>query len=254
MAKNFSVSINDEIIKSKIMRMDWSKGTMVEINDVTLDIGQRVYGFLGYGGSESGTFYCVSEPDERGNQKLVEEGYRHRYMNWEVGQDDRPLSKRFGIGLYWDDVNDPEYRKPQAELDELCRQADEQIKKDHEEAERKKQESERITDELRKKYDGILTELGSNRYNTQAIKKNLVAYIKHTYPTLKFSVSKSYSTFRVKWTDGVSEEDMRKTCAIFVDHEFDGYQDYNEYTPTEFTKLYGGIEYNVDTERVRKAS
>ena len=55
--------------KSKVMRMDWEKGQLVEINDVTLEIGQRVYGVLGYGGSESGTFYCISEPDENGNQK-----------------------------------------------------------------------------------------------------------------------------------------------------------------------------------------
>lgn len=251
MKKSFTINVKDVVTESKVMRWDWEKNELVEIEGVTLEIGQRVYGFLGYGGSESGTFYCISEPDERGNQKLVEEGYRHRYLNWTVGSDDRPLSKKFGIGLYWDDVNDPEYRKPQAELDELCRQADEQIRKNEEEAERQKQESERKTQNLRAKYNGILTEL-VNKYDHNAIKKNVVAYIKHIYPNLKFSVAKSYSTFRVKWVNGPTEDEMRETCSIFVDHEFNGFEDYNEYTPTEFTKLYGGIEYYVETERTEK--
>lgn len=237
--------------KSKVMRMDWEKGQLVGINDVTLEIGQRVYGVLGYGGSQSGTFYCIGMPDKRGNQMLVEDGGRHRYLYWNVGQDDRPLSQKFGIGLYWDDVNDPEYRKPQEELDKLCIQADEQIRKNQEDAELKRKESERVTEELSKKYNGILAVL-ANRYDHNAIKKNVVAYIKHIYPNLKFSVAKSYGTFRVKWVNGPTENEMRKTCAIFVDHEFNGYEDYNEYTPTEFTRLFGGIEYDVDTERTEK--
>lgn len=233
------------------MRMDWKKGQLVEINDVTLEIGQRVYGFLGYGGSESGTFYCIGLPDSRGNQMLVEDRGRHRYLYWNVGQDDRPLSQKFGIGLYWDDVNDPEYRKPQEELDELCRLADEQIRKNQEDAEHKRQESERVSEELRKKYNGILTVL-ANRYDVNEVKKNVVAYIKHHYPDLKFSVSKECGTFKVKWVNGPTEDDMRKTCSIFVDHEFNWYEDYNEYSPTEFTNLYGGIEYNVETKRTEK--
>lgn len=231
--------------------MDWEKGQLVEINDVTLEIGQRVYGFLGYAGSESGTFYCIGMPDNRGNQMLVEDGGRHRYLYWNVGQDDRPLSQKFGIGLYWDDVNDPEYRKPQEELDKLCIQADEQIRKNEEEAELKRQESERKTQNLRAKYNGILTEL-VNKYDNNAIKKNIVAYIKHIYPNLKFTVAKSYGTFRVKWVNGPTEDEMKKTCSIFVDHEFNWYEDYNEYSPTEFTNLYGGIEYNVETKRTEK--
>lgn len=237
--------------KTKVMRMDWKKGQLVVINDVTLEIGQRVYGFLGYAGSESGTFYCIGMPDEKGNQMLVEDGGRHRYLYWKVGQDDRPLSQKFGIGLYWDDVNDPEYRKPQEELDKLCIQANEQIRKNQEEAEFKKQESVRVTEELRKKYDGILTVL-DNRYDVNEVKKNVVAYIKLHYPDLKFSVSKECGTFKVKWVNGPTEDEMIKTCSIFVDHEFNWYEDYNEYSPTEFTKLYGGIEYNVETKRTEK--
>ena len=237
--------------KSKVMRMDWEKGQLVQINDVTLEIGQRVYGFLGYGGSQSGTFYCIGVPDDKGNQMLVEDGGRHRYLYWNVGQDDRPLSQKFGIGLYWDDVNDPEYRKPQEELDKLCIQADEQIRKNQEDAELKRQESESVTEELRKKYNGILTVL-DNRYDVNEVKKNVVAYIKFHYPDLKFSVSKECGTFKVKWVNGPTEDEMKKTCSIFVDHEFNCYEDYNEYSPTEFTKLYGGIEYNVETKRTEK--
>lgn len=251
MKKGFTINVNDVVTEPKVMRWDWEKNELVEIEGVTLEIGQRVKGFLGYGGSASGTFYCISEPDERGNQKLVEEGYRHRYLNWTVGHHDLPLSQKFGIGLYWDDVNDPEYRKPQEELDKLCIQADEQIRKNQEDAELKRQESERVSDELRKKYNGILTVL-DNRYDVNEVKKNVVAYIKHHYPDLKFSVSKECGTFKVKWVNGPTEDEMRKTCSIFVDHEFNWYEDYNEYSPTEFTKLYGGIEYNVETKRTEK--
>ena len=87
--------------EGKMYRMDWN-GTrgFVEIKNKVLEIGHRVYGFLGYAGSESGTFIVAEEPDERGNQLMVEIGGQHRFAYWTVGQNDQPLSKKFGIGYY----------------------------------------------------------------------------------------------------------------------------------------------------------
>lgn len=69
----------------KMYRMDWSNGfQMVEIGKKVLEVGQRVYGFLGYGGSESGKFIVTSAPDIHGRQKMAEIGRPHRFAYWRV--------------------------------------------------------------------------------------------------------------------------------------------------------------------------
>lgn len=108
----------------KMYRMDWSNGfQMVEIGKKVLEVGQRVYGFLGYGGSESGKFIVTSAPDIHGRQQMAEIGGWHRFAYWRVGQDDQPLSKKFGIGYYWDD-KEPDYRMPEQEIAKLVHQCE----------------------------------------------------------------------------------------------------------------------------------
>jgi hypothetical protein len=77
----------------------------------SLPIGSRVYAF-GAGMSDY-TFAVYSEPDSRGLQKMVNIGsnYEGAYFGPFATLDKMtsPISKKFGIGFYWDD-REPDFR------------------------------------------------------------------------------------------------------------------------------------------------
>lgn len=232
----------------KMYRMDWSNGfQMVEIGKKVLEVGQRVYGFLGYGGSESGKFIVTSAPDIHGRQQMAEIGGWHRFAYWRVGQDDQPLSKKFGIGYYWDD-KEPDYRMPEQEIAKLVHQCEVQ-QAWNERLERNKQiASRKRTEELRKEYGSILTEC--NSYDDKTAKQNMLVLLKRAFPGVKFYCRKNgSSSYCVRWTDGPTEKMVGKICSMFADTTFNGYQDIEENIGDEFTALYGGIGYTPDLER-----
>ena len=232
----------------KMYRMDWSNGfQMVEIGKKVLEVGQRVYGFLGYGGSESGKFIVTSAPDIHGRQKMAEIGRPHRFAYWRVGQDDQPLSKKFGIGYYWDD-KEPDYRMPEQEIAKLVHQCEVQ-QAWNERLERNKQiASRKRTEQLRKKYSSILTEC--NSYDDKTAKQNMLVLLKRAFPGVKFYSKKNGSnSYNVRWTDGPTEKMVAKICSKFVDTTFNGYEDIEENVGDEFAALYGGIGYMPDLER-----
>lgn len=232
----------------KMYRMDWSNGfQMVEIGKKVLEVGQRVYGFLGYGGSESGKFIVTSAPDIHGRQQMAEIGGWHRFAYWRVGQDDQPLSKQFGIGYYWDD-KEPDYRMPEQEIAKLVHQCEVQQAWNERLEKNKRIASQNRTDQLRKEYGSILTEC--NSYDDKTAKQNMLVLLKRSFPGVKFYCRKNgSSSYCVRWTDGPTEKMVGKICSMFADTTFNGYQDIEENIGDEFTALYGGIGYTPDLER-----
>lgn len=232
----------------KMYRMDWSNGfQMVEIGKKVLEVGQRVYGFLGYGGSESGKFIVTSAPDIHGRQQMAEIGGWHRFAYWRVGQDDQPLSKQFGIGYYWDD-KEPDYRMPEQEIAKLVHQCEVQQAWNERLEKNKRIASQNRTDQLRKEYGSILTEC--NSYDDKTAKQNMLVLLKRAFPGVKFYCRKNgSSSYCVRWTDGPTEKMVGKICSMFADTTFNGYQDIEENIGDEFTALYGGIGYTPDLER-----
>lgn len=232
----------------KMYRMDWSNGfQMVEIGKKVLEVGQRVYGFLGYGGSESGKFIVTSAPDIHGRQQMAEIGGWHRFAYWRVGQDDQPLSKQFGIGYYWDD-KEPDYRMPEQEIAKLVHQCEVQQAWNERLEKNKRIASQNRTDQLRKEYGSILTEC--NSYDDKTAKQNMLVLLKRSFPSVKFYCRKNgSSSYCVRWTDGPTEKMVGKICSMFADTTFNGYQDIEENIGDEFTALYGGIGYTPDLER-----
>ena len=234
-------------MKTKVLRMDWESGMFVDVKEVVLEIGQRVYGFLGYGGSESGTFIVASEPDEYRRQLLLEVGGWHRMSYWNVGECDRPISKKFGIGLYWDD-KEPDYRMPQEEIEKLRHQCEVQKLWDERKERNAMEASRKRTEELRKQYGGILTEC--KRYDRDIAKKNMLALLKREFPGVRFYCKKSsWKSYSLRWEDGPTEEAVENICGLFVDTYFDGMEDMEKDCGDEFTDLFGGIGYRPDTER-----
>lgn len=233
----------------KMYRMDWSNGfQMVEIGKKVLEVGQRVYGFLGYGGSESGKFIVTSAPDIHGRQQMAEIGGWHRFAYWRVGQDDQPLSKKFGIGYYWDD-KEPDYRMPEQEIAKLVHQCEVQQAWNERLEKNKRIASQKRTEQLRKEYGSILTE-SKGGYDDKTAKQNMLVLLKRAFPGVKFYCRKNgSSSYCVRWTDGPTEKMVGKICSMFADTTFNGYQDIEENIGDEFTALYGGIGYMPDMER-----
>lgn len=224
--------------------------TMRPVERKILPVGSRVYGILGYGGSASGTFHVYSEPDERGSQLLVEEGGLHRFANWDK-YNDKPISQKFGIGYYWDD-KEPNYRKSSEELQQMFDAC--QSEKERKERERiaKEEADSKEQRELIEKWKGILTPLPNDwGERKKVLKANIIAYMQHKFG-VRFTAKDTGSTYRLSWTNGPTAEEVRNASSIFVDGNFNAYEDYLDYDPTNFTRVFGGIDWRVDTNRTEK--
>ena len=230
-------------------RFDWNTGKMVKIEGHTLEIGQLVvsheYGMHTY------NFVCVSEPEGRDVQQLVEIGGRHRRHNWTIRHHDRSTAEVFGIGLYYDPSD---YRMPSEEIARHIRAAEIQERWNARCEENKRKADAAEQQRLREQFAGILTPIADVegwKEQEKTEKANILNYLKHEHPGTRFTARKSRggSIYTISWQDGPTASAVRLDCSVFEDHTFDGYQDYNEYTPTNFTKVFGGMPYSVDTNR-----
>lgn len=250
-ATTLTVNIKDVIKKSKVQRLDWSTGRLVEIEGYTLGVGQKVLYAEAYGARS--WWVCISEPTagEYPTQKLVEIGGEHRETTWDVNHHDQSIDDIFGIGLYYDNSGE---RLTAEEIAKHVRAAQIQSRwNDRREANQEKaDEQERA--ELRKQWAGILVPLEDvkdwrERENTK--KANVLNYLKNHFPGVKFTARKTSGggSYCISWTDGPSVSAVEKVCNIWHDHTFNGYEDYNEYTPSQFNRIFGGVTYSIDTNR-----
>ena len=162
----------------------------------------------------------------------------------------RPISKKFGIGYYWDDVEQKTYTEQ--EISEAERIADnfdtwaKNWKANKEEEERREQEeADREEAAIIAQWAGILEQLPeeykrpdglswydmtneqrkaedvairkSNAARLAAFKRNLKAVFNHFWPGVKcsFKISRSiYSNATISWTDGPTVAEV-KACEVF---------------------------------------
>ena len=180
----------------------------------------------------------------------------------------RPLSQKFGIGYYWDDVENKTYTEK--EISEAERIADnfdrwaENWKANKEEEERRAQEEadreenaiitewsaifEKLPEEY-KRPDGLnwydmtheqreaekVAVKKSNATRMATFKRNLKAVFNHFWPGVKcsFKVSRSvYGTAQITWTDGPTVAEV-EACEVFdyfraYFFESDQYADYGD--------------------------
>lgn len=250
-ATTHTVNIKDVVTKSKVMRMDWNTGRLVEIQGYTLEVGQKVLYAEAYGARS--WWVCVSEPGGVNGrlQNLVEIGGEHRAMTWDVNNHDQSTADIFGIGLYYDNSGE---RLTAEEIEKHVRASEIQSRwNDRREANQKKAEAaERAA--LRQQWAGILTPLEDVkdwREREKTEKANVINHLKNHFPGVKFTARKTSGggSYCISWTDGPSVSAVEKVCNIWHDHTFNGYEDYNEYTPSQFNRLFGGVEYRIDTNR-----
>lgn len=208
------------------------------------EIGSRIYGELGMCGSESGIFAVTSAPNEHGIQKLVEIGGVNRFDTLDY-EHCRPISQKFGIGMYWDDV-EPDFRFSPAEIEQAIHEAEARQERDRIEAERAAEESRIRREQYRKEYD-YLIECG--RYNVKAATNNIRRVLKHDFPKQKFSViTRNYDTITIRWTDGPTVKQVNSSVGLFEGKSFDGMTDYEDIVTNDFNAVFGGVGY-IFTER-----
>lgn len=231
-------------MESKKFLLFGKNGVMEELKPQgELPIGMRVYAF---GGGMSEQTFCVTGPRNTNGQQevcLVDDFDERDYFSpiHRMDKYDRPLSKKFGIGFYWDDVDNFIYPPEKvAEIKAKCARemaAIEQRAKDQEAADRKEREE----------MPGLfphLKPISKESDGYMAVRANIVAELKHRFPDFKFSIKKrGYGSIDIEWTNGPAYEDVSEVEHLFEDHSFDYSGDYHDYTPSNFNKVFGGLEY-----------
>ena len=259
----------------------WTKDTREEVQGVRR--GLRVI-FFGPGMNETRYIITDVQDDNIKLVRLFSHDFRSlddidMYMGDEWSDDRsrrelnkyshiRPLSKKFGIGYYWDDVENKTYTEQ--EISEAERIADnfdrwaENWKANKEEEERRAQEeADRKEAAIIAEWSAILEELpeeykrpeGLSYYDMTkeqreaedkatrknkaarlaAFKRNLKAVFNHFWPGVKcsFKISRSlYGKAEISWTDGPTVAEV-EACEVFdyfraYYYESDPYADYGD--------------------------
>lgn len=201
-----------------------------------LKTGTRV---LSFGAGMAASTWAVYEKTENG-YKVVRisesDSYFTRPFNT-IDKYTRPIEQKFGIGFYYD----LSYIYSEAEVKKALQKANETAKKQTEEAEAKAKGNKKEQVELPKKYPYLIP---NPQDNEKITKKNLVAELKKHFPQVKFSVRKEhYGTYNISWTDGVTEESVNEVTGKFISYENDVTGDFRDYSPTNFTRVFGGFKY-----------
>lgn len=214
----------------------------INAND-NLPIGTRVFGFLGYAGSESGVFAVYKNDRERRSYELVEIGGRRRFATTDYFI--RPESEKFGIGYYWDDSKGASLYTRE-ELEDAIRGAKEQEEQERREAEEAARKRAELREQLIAQYEGILEMITpENRYGrNNPTGRNIRTLLKRTFPATKFSVKKGSSdSYHISWTDGPSNAKVEAIVNQFQDSHADISGDYWDYDPSLFNELFGGVSF-----------
>lgn len=73
--------------------------------------------------------------------------------------------------------------------------------------------------------------------------KNLRIELKMAFKGIKFSVTSSYSSVNVAWTDGPTLEQVEAIANRYQEGNFNGMEDIYEYNSTPFNEVFGGCQY-----------
>ena len=216
-------------------------------NKPNLPLYSRVYGF---GAGMSDFIYAViSEPDERNSQKLCKIGrnYENQYLAPFATIDNysRPLSKKFGIGLYWDDEN-PDFRFDEKEVKAAIESNNLYLKYQTEKQNAIQAENEKEIENLPKQNPHLTV---NTKDDPKITKANLIADLKKHFPNIKFSVRKEhYSTYNISWADGPMTKEVDEIVMKYQDHHSDETGDFWDSDPSNFNRVFGGFTF-VFTKR-----
>lgn len=208
----------------------------------SLPIGSRIYAFGA--GMADYTFAVYSDPDDRGHQKIVKisSNFECAYFGPFHTLDGMtsPISKKFGIGFYWDDVN-PNFRFSYEQIQAAILAGNKFNQEQKEKAEKQQAADNKEKSDLPGKFPYLIVNTAND---WKVTKKNIVATLKHCFPEVKFSVTHpSWGHFDVSWTDGPATNDVEKQINVFDGYKFDQSGDYLDHSPSNFTNTFGDTKF-----------
>lgn len=152
----------------------------------------------------------------------------------------KPLSEKFGIGIYIDNINPKVYTKE--EIEEAKNKAYKRIVAKAEAKEKAKAEEDAQIKALIEEYKGILTPI--DKYDVKGLKKNIIAYLKYKFPKCKFTARSDYDCFDITFTgEENTKEEIQEAVNIFEAYTFNLHEDYLDSTPKAFNKAFGYAKY-----------
>jgi Large polyvalent protein associated domain 29 len=232
----------------KVYSLFGKNGMMEEIKPVgELPIGTKVFAF-GYGNSEQ--IFCITSGSNQHNQQemcLISNYYEGAYFPPRTMFDkySKPISKKFGIGFYWDDIENVVF--PTSKVDAAKRRVAYLELKISERENLEKIANKKELEALPGMYPH-LKPIGQYFNGYQAEKSNLASELKKCFPNQKFSLKKSdknsiLQAVDICWTDGVTEKEVRDVVGKFVSYENDITGDFRDYAPSNFNRVFGGFKY-----------
>lgn len=166
-----------------------------------------------------------------------------------LDDDIRPISKKFGIGFYYDEsgelISDDIIEKSlqRAEkIDQLTK-----VKKALD-----KRNAEELEKQLIKDYSFLKR---CSRYDHKICGDNIRTELKRVFPGVKFSVRyESFSggdAFNISWTDGPTTKQIGEITDKYGDMHPDSYSmgDYWDCVPTIFNRLFGSVGYITNSRK-----
>lgn len=215
-------------------------GKMEEINPLKKDLpfGSRVYSF---GGGMSRHDWAVIGDGNR-LVKMPPYGDGDYFSNpfKKLDRHVRPLTEKFRIGFYYDDVS-PNFRYSNTQMVDAIKYANDYIK----EQEAKKLEKQNSDEKERENLPNLYPHLTVNKGSEYRLtRKNIVAELKKHFPEIKFSIRKDgYDAVRISWMGGPSYDEVDKVVMKFEDHKTDFTGDFRDPAPSNFNKVFGGLKY-----------
>lgn len=198
----------------------------------------RVFAF---GGGMAASIWAVI--DNQNNLVKLPPHYEGDYFQnpfRRLEKHDGPISKKFGIGFYWDDEN-PDFRFSEDVILDAIISANEFVKEQQQRADAKAKADVEEREGFLKHYKHLTQ---NPTGDVKITKSNLIAELKNNFPGVKFSVRKSnYSTYEVEWTDGPSAEKVENVTGKFESYSTDETGDFRDYNPSNFNRVFGGFKY-----------
>lgn len=254
---------NIEIRGAKKNQFMLGANGMEELQSVYLHKGTKIIAhgyamskqnFVIYDDEMNAVEICTGDPDN------VDEYDLGCYFSPIMHVDDtcRPVSKTFGIGVYYDEsgelVSDEVISKSLKRAENI-----EKLRKEVEE--RKNRESIEETEMLKKEYSYL--KRAESKYDHKVCGDNIRKELKKNFPNTKFSVR--YSSFSggdeysISWTDGPTYEQVEDIVKKYQDMHPDQYSmgDYWDCVPSNFNNLYGSVGYvmlhrSISEEAIQK--
>lgn len=154
----------------------------------------------------------------------------------------KPVEKLFGIGHYYKEGDKRPNMDAVNNLVISAALAENKRKEEAPEVAKRAAEEEAAAIEELKQQNPHLEQLPEHCRVSQ-VAKNVRKQLRHHFPDTDFSVISDVYSVNIYWTDGPATKEVDAVVDLFESYQTDETGDYRDYSPTLFTKAFGGVKY-----------